>query len=70
MKTLLFAATALALVAGTSFAPGMLRSAAAAEQSAQTTQTTTADAPHYQWQYHYAGPPRHPRWEAGWVLVK
>ena len=67
MKTLLFAATALALVAGTTFVPGTLRSAAAAEQTAQTA---TSNAPHYEWQYHYAGSPRHPRWEAGWVLVK
>jgi hypothetical protein len=64
MKTLLIAGTALALVAGINFAPGMLQSAAAAPQP------VTANTPHYEWQYHYGGSPRHPRWEAGWVLVK
>jgi Spy/CpxP family protein refolding chaperone len=66
MKRLLFAATAVALVAVTSFAPGMLRSAAAS----QTAQTAPAYTPHYEWQYHYGGSGRHPRWQAGWVLVK
>jgi Spy/CpxP family protein refolding chaperone len=57
MKTLLFAA-AIAAVAAFNVMP------ASAAQYGQPS----AGAPHWEWQYHYVG--RHPRYQAGWVLVK
>jgi hypothetical protein len=58
MKTLLAATAAVAFAAIVNAAP------ASAAQYGQPS----AGTPHYEWQYHYAG--HHPRYQAGWVLVK
>jgi len=58
MKSLLFAAAALAFTATAYLTP-----ASAAQYGTPSTGT-----PHYEWQYHYTG--HHPRYTAGWVLVK
>jgi len=58
MKTLIAAASAVALAAIMNLSP-----ASAAQYSG-----AAAGTPHYEWQYHYVG--HHPRYEGGWVLVK
>ena len=42
--------------------PGYLQATGSGPSGAATR------APHYEWQYHYAG--RHPRWQGHWVLVR
>ena len=77
MKTLLLTAAALAFTAAVNLSP---TSAAEVKgfsgdawsnlpQAARAASPdTTAQAPRYEWRYHYAG--RHPRWEGHWVLVR
>jgi hypothetical protein len=62
MKTLLLAATVVAVAAAMNLTP------ASAANPQSTPQGTATGAPHYEWQYHYVG--HHPRYEGGWVLVK
>ena len=58
MKTLLAAASAVALAVVMNFSP-----ASAAQYS-----TATVGTPHYEWQYHYVG--HHPHYQGYWALVK
>ena len=76
MQRLLFAAPALGL-----FTAVTLGTAQAATADAETvrdyatrhdpTQAEPTQAePHYEWQYHYGGSPRHPRFEPERVLAR
>jgi hypothetical protein len=72
MKTLLLAGAALMLVAGANLSPAMAQanppprwdtSQATAQPAEQWLRDTVAPSPRYEYQYHYGGSPRHPRWE-------
>jgi hypothetical protein len=84
MKNFLLTSAAVALVVGaslsaaaaqtTAYSPG--ETSQAMSQPADTG-STNIDAPdtgvtnrHYEYQYHYGGSPRHPRWESEPVPVK
>lgn len=63
MNRLMLSAAAIALATLVGAAPGFAQQA----NSGNASQATTG-APHYEWQYHYAG--HHPRYEGHWVLVR
>jgi hypothetical protein len=65
MKTLLFAAAALALVAGTAVAPAMAAIAPATAASSAYG-TTNPAAPHYVWEEGYT---RHGQLHGYWALI-
>lgn len=60
MKTLLFAAVALAFASAANLSP-----VSAAQYGAPAA---ASGAGHWEWQYHYVG--HHPRYEGHWVWVK
>ena len=77
MKTPLLTAAALAFTAAVNLSPASAAeirgfSGEAWSNLAQATGSaspdTAAQAPRYEWQYHYAR--RRPRWEGHWVLVR
>ena len=79
MKTLLLAGTALMLVASTNLSPAMAQANPPArwdtsQPIAQPGEPEGTDAvtpsPRYEYQYHYGGSPRHPRWELQRVQVQ
>ena len=77
MKTPQVTAAAIAFAAVANLAPAVAEELPASGANAWQTMPQVADsqgpaalvtAPHYEWQYHYAG--RHPRYEGRWVLVQ
>ena len=79
MKSLLLAGAAVALLAGTNLSPAMAQantptrqntSQAMAQPVDQEPADTVMPAPRYDYQYHYGGSPRHPRWELQRVPVR
>lgn len=76
MKTLLLAGATLSLVAAASFSPAMAQasrwnaSQAVYQPTGQETGATVAPSQRYEYQYHYGGSPRHPRWELQRVPVR
>jgi hypothetical protein len=79
MKTLLLASAALMFLAGASLSPASAETdgparwhnsqAMAQPVEQQATDTVTPSA-RYEYQYHYGGSPRHPRWEQQLVPVR
>jgi len=77
MKTLLLAASGLAVVCAVSLSPAMANRFGPFDtrltddsdrlgQNGVNAATTTTDGKHYEWQYHYG----HVGWEGHWVPVK
>ena len=77
MKALWCGATTLAVVAAVSLSPAMAQGPGPSSGNTVPTaldhrdngsSSAAATAPHYEWQYHYAG--RHARWQRDWILVR
>jgi hypothetical protein len=62
MKTLLLAASVLALTAGANLLP------ATAAEPQNGSPPAAQGTGHWEWQYHYVG--HHPQYKGHWVLVK
>jgi hypothetical protein len=79
MKTLLLAGAAPSLVAAASLSPAMAQanspshwnaSQALYQPTGQEATDAVAPSQRYEYQYHYGGSPRHPRWELQRVPVR
>ena len=79
MKTLLLASSALMFVAAASLSPASAETKGPArwdnsQAMAQPVEQEATDAVtpsvRYEYQYHYGGSPRHPRWEQQLVPVR
>jgi hypothetical protein len=79
MKTLFIAGAALTFIAGANLSPALAQanspsrwagSQAVAQPVEQGTTDAVTPSPRYEYQYHYGGSPRHPRWELQLVPVR